>query len=255
MVEEWRLLDTGALDAYTNMAIDEAILWARSQGLVGNTVRFYMWEPSAVSIGFFQSVKQEVNVEACRELNVDIVRRITGGGAVYHDRVGEVTYSVVVDQDHPKIPKAILDSYVTISKGLIFGLKRLGVEASFKPINDIIVGGKKISGNAQTRRWNTILQHGTILLKTDISTIFKVLTVSKEKISDKAIKTAEERVTSISKECGREVSPEEVKAALKPGFEEALGIKLIDGKLTVLEEEKAKGLRRKFASKDWIFRR
>jgi lipoate-protein ligase A len=237
------------------MAIDKATLWARSQELVENTIRFYMWEPSAVSIGFFQSVKQEVNVEACGELNVDIVRRITGGGAVYHDRVGELTYSVVVDQNHPKIPKSILDSYVTISKGLIFGLKHLGVEADFKPINDIVVGGRKISGNAQTRRWNTILQHGTILLKTDVSTIFKVLTVSKEKISDKAIKTAEERVTSISKECGREISPEEVKGVLKPGFEEALGIKLIYGKLTALEEEKAKGFRRKFSSKDWIFRR
>lgn len=255
MVEEWRFLDLGASDAYTNMAFNEAVLWARSRGLVDNTFCVFTWRPSAVSIGYFQSVEQEVDVDACRQLGIDIVRRITGGGAVYHDQAGEVTYGLVVDQGNPKIPEAVLASYEAICRGIIFSLKRLGVKAYFKPINDIIVDGRKISGNAQTRRWGAILQHGTILLKTDIPTMFKVLKVSKEKISDKAIKAVEDRVTTLHRECGREVGYGEVKEALKKGFEEALDIRLIDGSLTGLELEKASELRRKYASNEFIFRR
>jgi len=94
----WRFLKPEVKDAFTNMAVDEAILSARIAGLVPNTLRFYRWKPSAVSIGRFQDVFNEVYVENCRKHEVDIVRRITGGGAVYHDHVGEITYSVVVKE-------------------------------------------------------------------------------------------------------------------------------------------------------------
>ena len=89
----WRLLKLKVNDAFANMAIDEAIVNARVEGLVSNTIRFYQWEPSAISIGRFQDVFNEVQVETCRRLGVDIVRRISGGGTVYHDVEGEITYS------------------------------------------------------------------------------------------------------------------------------------------------------------------
>jgi len=256
MLEKWRLLDLEICSAYMNMAIDEAITQKRNQGMVPNTIRFYRWKPSAVSIGYFQLVEQEVNLDACRELGVDVVRRMTGGGAVYHDYNGELTYSVIVDQGNPKIPDDITKSYETICTGIVIALNRIGIDAEFKPINDIIVNGKKISGNAQTRRGNTILQHGTILLDADIRTMFKVLRVGVEKISDKAIKTVEERVTTINREVGRRVTFEEVRNALKTGFEEALEIELVKDVLSEEETRSAVKLQtEKYQSKGWTFNR
>jgi len=256
MVEEWRLLDTGLNDAFYNMALDEAISIARSRGLVPNTVRFYRWEPSAVSIGYFQSMNDEVDVEACDRMGIDYVRRITGGGAVYHDRDGELTYSLIIDEGHRLISRDIQKTYETLCSGLVLGLRNLGVPAEFKPINDIVVAGRKISGNAQTRRMGVIQQHGTILRRVDPKVMFRVLKVPSEKIRDKMIKTVEERVTSIEKYLGRSVSFEELKSALKRGFEEAYGIKLILGEVTSFERDLANKLRsEKYATREWNFRR
>jgi len=256
LVEEWRVMGLDINDAYMNMAIDEAICRLRHQGRSPNTIRLYRWKPSAVSIGYFQLLEQEVDVDACKRHGVDIIRRMTGGGAVYHSYEGEVTYSVIVNQGHPKIPHDVIKSYELICSGIVFALKDLGVNAEFRPINDIDVNGKKISGNAQTRRWDVLVQHGTILLDTDIRTMFTVLKVSKEKISDKLIKSAEERVTTVRRELGRSVAFEEVADALKSAFREVLGLELVGGELSREETELASRLRReKYSTKEWLFDR
>lgn len=256
MIEEWRLIELTINDAYMNMAIDEAILTMIQKGESQNTIRFYRWNPSAVSIGYFQSLVEEVNIEACRKFNVDIVRRITGGGAVYHDYNGEITYSIIASKNNPKIPEDILKSYNVLCNGIVLGLKKLGLTPNFKPINDIVVNEKKISGNAQTRKLNVILQHGTILLDVDVEKMFNLLKVSDEKIKDKMIKSAKERVTSIKKELNREVSFSEVAEALKNGFEEALNIKLSPGELTREEKSLAEKLKKeKYSTKEWLYKR
>jgi len=103
MKETWRLIDMRIEDAPTQMAIDEAIAMARLKENTPNTVRLYRWSPSAVSIGYFQSIEKEVNLPACEEHGVDVIRRITGGGAVYHDYNGEITYSLVAPEADPKM--------------------------------------------------------------------------------------------------------------------------------------------------------
>ena len=256
MVEEWRIMGLDVNDAYTNMAIDEAICRLRSQDKSPNTIRLYRWKPSAVSIGYFQLLEQEVNIEACKSLGVDIIRRMTGGGAVYHSYEGEVTYSVIVNQDHPKIPRDILKSYELICSGIVMAMDDLGIKADFKSINDIDVNGRKISGNAQTRRGNVVLQHGTILLDTDIKTMFTVLRVSKEKISDKLIKSVEERVTTIRRELGMKVTFNEVAEALRTSFPKVFDIKLVEGGLSRDESELTSKLKReKYHTQEWIFNR
>ena len=180
MREKWRLLKTGYKNAFTNMAIDYAVLVANSKNLVPPTVRFYGWEPSAISIGYFQSLEDEINLKKCNELNVDYVRRITGGGAVFHE--DELTYSIVISESHPLIAKNILESYGSICGAIINGLSNLGIESTYVPINDILANGKKISGNAQTRKIHTLLQHGTILMDVDIEKMFSVLNVPNEKL-------------------------------------------------------------------------
>lgn len=256
MVEEWRIMGLDVNDAYLNMAIDEAICRLRAKNRSPNTIRFYRWKPSAVSLGYFQLVEQEVNLEACKKLGVDVIRRMTGGGAVYHSYEGEVTYSIIVNQDHPKIPTDIIKSYEVICSGIVLAMKQLGINAEFRSVNDIDVNEKKISGNAQTRRWGVLLQHGTILMDTDIKMMFTVLRVSKEKISDKMIKSAEERVTTIKRELGRNVSFEEVTNALKQTFPKVFDIKPVEGKLSEEEKALAAKLRKeKYNTKDWIFKR
>jgi len=254
MSETWRLIDMRIEDAYTQMAIDEALAYARRRGEM-NTVRLYRWNPSAVSVGYFQSVRDEVDLEACRRLGVDVIRRITGGGAVFHDYEGEITYSLVAPDDDPKIPRDILASYQLICGCVINGLRALGLDAEFKPVNDIVVGARKISGNAQTRRYGVVLQHGTVLVDLDVRKMFTVLKVSETKISDKMIKAVEERVTNIRRELGRDVSFDEVRDALIKGFEETLDISLEPGELTAYEEELMRKFREKYRSREWVFKR
>ncbi len=252
----WRLLGFTKNDAAMNMAIDEAILIGRSKGESPNTVRLYGWDPSAVSIGFFQSLDAEVDLETCRTLGVDVVRRITGGGAVFHDSQGEVTYSLVFGEEERVIPRDILESYRLICSGVIRGLEVLGVKASFQPVNDIVVGERKISGNAQTRRRGVVLQHGTVLVDSDLEKMFRLLKVSDEKIRDKMISSAEERVTNLKKELPKKPSLNDVAEALRRGFEESLKIPLTKGGLTEKEVRLAKVLaKEKYSNPEWTHRR
>jgi len=239
-----------------NMAIDEAILIARSRGMAPNTVRLYAWEPSAVSIGFFQSLDAEVDLEACRIEGVDVVRRSTGGGAVFHDSRGEVTYSLIASEEEEIIPRDLLKSYEVICDGIVKGLEVLGVSASFQPVNDIVVGGRKISGNAQTRKLGVLLQHGTVLVDADLDKMFRLLKVSEAKIRDKMISSAEKRVTTLKKELLRKPSLNEAAEALQRGFEKSLKITLTKGELTDEELRLAEDLRsQKYSNAEWTRRR
>jgi lipoate-protein ligase A len=213
---KWRIIGLKTHDAYLNMGLDEAICEGLSAGSSLPTIRFYNWEPSAVSIGYFQGIRDEVNIEVCRELGVDCIRRWTGGGAVYHDFEGEITYSVIAPAGI--FPKNIIKSYGLICGWLVKGLESLGVDAEFRPVNDILVNGKKISGSSQTRRDGILLQHGTLLYGLDLKTMFSVLNVSKQKITDKMIRSAEERVTCVKMHC--DAGKKEVYEALINAFTE-----------------------------------
>lgn len=250
---EWRLLPLRVDDAFTSMAIDEALLKLSAEGKSPNTIRFWRWLPSTVSLGCFQSVEHEVNLEAAKKYGVDVVRRITGGGAVFHDHDGELTYSVVCKQGDA--PDDIIESYRLICGGLVNGFKNLGLEAEFKPVNDILSNGKKISGSAQTRRWGSVLQHGTILISPDVRKMFELLKVSPEKISDKFIASVFERVTTVERELGRKPSFEEVRDAMGRGFEEALDVGFFAGGLTSGELELSAKLKPKYASDEWLRKR
>ncbi|MDR1862657.1 MAG: lipoate--protein ligase family protein, partial [Treponema sp.] len=158
----FRLLRSGYHDCYYNMALDEALLEGVASGASLPALRFFGWKPPAVSLGYFQGLEEEVDLEACRRRGVDVVRRISGGGAVFHQ--AEITYSLIMPLSHPLAGATITESYRVLCAGVAAGLGRLGVEAVFAPINDILAGGRKISGNAQTRRKGCLLQHGTVLL-------------------------------------------------------------------------------------------
>lgn len=256
---EWRVIELEVRDAFTNMALDEAASEAIAARKALPTIRFYRWQPSAVSIGYFQSLNDEVATDKCSEAGVDIVRRRTGGGAVFHDYEGEITYSVIAPEMY--FPKGITESYHVICGWIIDALKMLGVSAEFKPINDIIlapnavgssgepVGGKKISGNAQTRRNGILLQHGTILYTVDVRKMFSLLKVGQEKIADKMIAAVEERVTSLKK-LKPELTMGEVYQALLKGFTAGKSAKV--GEWTTGELSRAHALAQsRYSAKEW----
>ncbi|MBN1861186.1 MAG: lipoate--protein ligase family protein [Candidatus Thermoplasmatota archaeon] len=254
MKEQWRLLQTGFDTAFSNMAIDQAILSEVSKGNALPTVRFYGWAPAAISIGYFQSLTEEVDIAACERFGVDYVRRVTGGGAVFHEK--ELTYSIVIPEAHPEIPKNIMKSYGRICRALMRGLQHLGIESEYAPINDIVARGQKISGNAQTRKLQTVLQHGTILLDVDVNKMFSLLKVPNEKIKDKLIADVKQRVTSVKHLLGREVGFQQVSQVMIKGFEEEFQVKLSEGKLTENERALTKKYEEEcFSSVAWNHRR
>ncbi|MFH1054782.1 MAG: biotin/lipoate A/B protein ligase family protein [Candidatus Altiarchaeota archaeon] len=220
-----RFIDTGEHTAYWNMGLDEGIMQHISEGRSPTTLRFYRWRPAAVSVGYFQSLREEVDVDACYLNKVDVVRRVTGGGAVYHDK--ELTYSFIARED--AVPDDILESYRMVCSGLIEGFMLLGIKAEFVPLNDIVVGGKKVSGNAQTRRMGCVLQHGTVLLDVDVDRMFSLLRVPSEKLRGKLIADVKERVTSVKGVLRKDVSYDIAAEAFKKGFTKALKLKLVDG--------------------------
>jgi len=251
-MEEIRFLDLSIQNAHRNMAIDEAIMRSLKEERVPPTLRLYRWNPSAVSIGTFQGMKEEVDLEYCGKNNIDYIRRITGGGAVYHDFDGEITYSIILPRGHRLAPDDILGSYEVLCSGVVKGLEHLGIDAQFKPINDIVAGGKKVSGNAQTRRHSCVLQHGTVLLDLDVEVMFSILKVPQEKISDKMIADVKERVTSIRDLLASDVSMDELRDALVAGFSEALKLELVPGNLTEEETALAASLvQEKYATDEW----
>ncbi|MBN2599592.1 MAG: lipoate--protein ligase family protein [Candidatus Thermoplasmatota archaeon] len=254
MTEHWRLLQTGFKNAHCNMAIDKAILVTASEGKVPPTVRFYGWSPPAISLGYFQSLTDEVDIQACERFGVDYVRRITGGGAVFHEN--ELTYSIVVPESHPAIPKNIMKSYGRICGAVMNGLNHLGIDSEYAPINDIVTGGRKISGNAQTRKFQTVLQHGTVLMDVDVEKMFSVLKVPNEKIKDKLIADVKQRVTSIKHQLGKEISFQEVAHAMTLGFEEEFHVELIKGSLRKEEQVLAKQFEQEcFSTTEWNHKR
>ncbi|MEM3597216.1 MAG: biotin/lipoate A/B protein ligase family protein [Candidatus Bathyarchaeia archaeon] len=257
-MRQWRLLKLETNNAFANMAIDEAILNARINGFVPNTVRFYRWNPSAVSIGKFQQINNEVHLENCRKHGVDVVRRITGGGTVYHDAEGEITYSVIANKEDLGA-KDISEVYTKIYSGIVKALQILGLKADFNEGNaracpNLTIAGRKISGSAQCHKTGTVLQHGTILLDVNLEKMFTFLRVPWAKTCMEIVGIAKNKITSIKAELGKNISLETVYKALIDGFQETLKIQLIEEELTPYEKELAEKLcREKYATDEWNF--
>jgi len=254
-MQTWRLIPLETNNAPMNMAIDEAILTARISGKVPNTLRFYRWHPSAVSIGRNQTLENEVYAESCRKLGVDVVRRCSGGGTVYHDFEGEVTYSVnakVADLGSNDVASI----YFKIYEALTDGLRIMGIPADFSEGNakncpNLMVAGKKISGSSQNLSRGFVLQHGTILRSVDLQKMFTLLKLKNTSCA-KAVDIARSKITSVQDELGHKISPETIVNALSQGFKAILKIQLEETELTTYEKQLSEKLyKEKYSTTEW----
>ncbi len=250
---KWRLIINSG-DVYWNMALDEAMLLLREEDKILNTLRLYVFNPSAVTFGYHQRIKDAINEEYLTKRGIGFTRRITGGGSVYHDSLGEVTYSVVALIDD--ISWDIERSYELICEGLVYAIEELGLKAEFRPANDVLVNNKKVSGSAQARKRKALLQHGTLMYNADLEELARCLKAPREKLSSHGIKSIKERVTTLSIELGRALTRNEVMEAMIKGFRSVLGLEdLKPAGHTSAEEELAHQLKKKYMSREWIYKR
>ena len=280
----WRLIKDSYHTGFMNMAIDEAIMIAHREGLVPPTIRFYQWSPAAVSLGYFQDLKKEIDVDVCKNLGIDIVRRPTGGKAVLHDK--ELTYSFIIKENHPLVNDSILETYKKISGGIIRGLSYLGITAELVPLREklknsssgneikskishsdfksicfsvpsqyeVQVEAKKIVGSAQVRKGEIVLQHGSLLIELEKDKLFSVFNFPSVQIRER-LKTRF-NATSLEEILKRKISFSELSEILPGGFEEEFGVRLTEGKLTEQEEKISKELlENKYSTYEWNYER
>ncbi len=252
MARGWRLLDTGPRAAAENMALDEAILEARSRELVPNTLRFLQFLPRCTLVGYHQAVEQEVRLDFCRANGIEINRRVTGGGALFWDE-SQLGWEIYAPVNHPNLPRSPEALYACLCQGVVRGLKTLGVDAAFRPQNDIEVDGRKISGTGGTEVNGAFLFQGTLLVDFDVDTMLRALRIPTEKLKDKEISSVKERVTCLSWELSHTPSLPEIKAALVRGFAETLGVELVPGPLTEAEQQLLAEKLPHFRSEAWIY--
>lgn len=240
MRETWALLDSGYHDAATNMAIDEALLHWHSKKEIPPTIRFYGWKNPSLTVGHFQNSDKSIDFSGVKKHRCDFVRRLTGGSAVLHD--DEITYSIVVHEDHPKIPRSINKAYYILSQGLLEGYQLLGVNADFaiperelanersavcfeKPaIYEMVVDGKKISGNAQTRKDGVLLQHGSIPMSFDADMLFDLFLFPSEAQRQRKKMAFESKAISINDILKQPHTYEMMRDAFLQGFQQSLHI-------------------------------
>ncbi|MFP3665079.1 lipoate--protein ligase family protein [Priestia sp. SIMBA_032] len=277
MKAKWRFIDSNNRSPYYNMALDEALLEWHSKGEIPPTIRFYGWNPPTLSIGYFQKAEKEINFDKVKELGLGFVRRPTGGRGVLHDE--ELTYSVIVSEEYPNMPKTVTEAYRVISEGLLEGFRSLGLEAYFaiprseeeknslkNPRSsvcfdapswyELVVEGRKIAGSAQTRQKGVILQHGSILLEIDEDKLFSVFNYPNDRVKERMQRAFRSKAVAINAIAGRKIPIEEAKEAFYKGFASALNIDLEPYTLSEEEEAYVEELARtKYGSDEWNFKR
>jgi lipoate-protein ligase A len=231
----WRLLVTEPTDGATNMAIDEALSLGRRADTSPPTLRFFGWDPPTVSLGFGQPLGRDVDMNACRQLGVGIVRRPTGGSAIYHDGPErELTYSVVASSEDLSGIAGLLETYHWIGRALLAGLRSLGAPAEMIAVAggeepppafcfartgsyEIEVGGRKLVGSAQRRRGSTFLQHGSVLLGADEERLRTLFPTTADPLAT---------LTTLAAVLGHRPKFDDVAAALAAAFEREHGLDL-----------------------------
>ena len=275
--ETWRFIDSGNGSPSFNMALDEALMEWNSQGKFPPIIRFYGWNPTTLSIGFFQKAEKEIDIEAVHNQGIGFVRRPTGGRAVLHEH--ELTYSVIVSESHPAMPKTVAQAYRVISEGILKGFHNLGLDAYFavpqteadrealksphSPVcfdtpswYELVVEGRKVAGSAQTRQKGVILQHGSILIDVDEDKLFSLFKYPNERVKARVQKSFKNKAVAINEISSHRVTLDETKHAFKAGFEEGLNINLEPYQLTKDEMDHVMEIAKsRYENDEWNFMR
>ncbi|MFJ7975093.1 biotin/lipoate A/B protein ligase family protein [Peribacillus sp. NPDC096379] len=275
--QTWAFIDSGNSTPAFNMALDEALLNWHSNGEIPPVVRFYGWNPATLSIGYFQRAEKEINIAEVKRQGLGFIRRPTGGRAVLHEH--ELTYSVIVNEEYPDMPKNVTEAYRVISEGILMGFRNLGLDAYFAVPStekekaalkeprtsvcfdapswyELVVEGRKVAGSAQTRQKGVILQHGSILLDMDDEKLFSLFNFPNERVKERMMKSFKSKAVAINDLHTRKISLDEAKDAFHKGFATGLNINLEPLILTKDQEKEVTNLAQdKYEADEWNFMR
>lgn len=248
---EWEIVHDPAVSPRLHLALDEVLATRVGEGRRKPTLRFWEWEESAVVIGSFQSVKNEVDPSGASKYGFDVVRRISGGGAMMMEKGNVVTYSLYVPAELVQ-GMSFADSYAFLDDWVLQGLRSLGIEATYQPLNDIASPAGKIGGAAQKRLGSGgVLHHVTMAYDLDNEKMLEVLRIGREKISDKGIASAAKRVDPLRSQTG--LARAEIIERLKQTFTGLYGA--TPGAVAADELAEAEALvDAKFATDEWLQR-
>ncbi len=250
-MEIFRLLDLPPMNAAENMALDDVLLELKGEGKTYNTVRFLQFSPPAVLLGYHQSADEEIRTDYCREKNIQINRRITGGGTIFFDD-RQLGWEIICDKKKFNFGFVSDKLFERLCEPVICALGRLGVNTVFRPRNDIEINGRKISGTGGTELYDAFLFQGTILVDVDMDVMLNCLNVPVEKLKAREIDSIKQRVTSLALELGRPPALEDVKTELIKGFEEKFNIRLKPMALTDEEKRRLDEKLPYFRSGKWV---
>lgn len=253
---EWQLVHETPQSPALHMALDEVLTAEVAAGRRPPTLRVWEWGSPAVIIGSFQSLANEVDGEAAARHGVDVVRRISGGGAMFVEPGNTITYSL-------SVPEALVnglsfqDSYAYLDDWVLAALGDMGIKAWYQPLNDIATEAGKIAGAAQKRMVGpdggpgAVLHHVTMSYDIDADKMLEVLRIGREKMSDKGTKSAKKRVDPLRRQTG--LPRETVIERMVESFRTRYGLR--QGVVTAEEMARAEELvRTKFSSPEWISR-
>jgi lipoate-protein ligase A len=250
----YRFINTGVQDAALNMAIDEAVLLHYLRGDAPPTLRVFRWSQPAISLGRFQSVEREIELERCEQQQIALVRRPTGGRAVYHR--DEFTYSIVIGK-RDQVPSGVVAAYAYLAQGLLAALASLGIRAeiSDERVNkhpsaacfasstqaDLTAGGFKLVGSAQVWKEDALLQQGSLPLDDRAAEFFALLRFPNEEARQQALTLYQTKTTPLHSFIAT-VSWDEVADAFQQGFSAFLQQDFVPGELSTSEWKLARQL-------------
>jgi lipoate-protein ligase A len=240
-------VDSGLVMPAESAALDEAILEAHIAGEVPSTLHFYVRSQPTISVGYFQKVSESIDAAEAERRGIAIVRRKSGGSSIYTDP-GQLIYGLIVHER--ELPAGRSDSFRAVCSALAAAISTFGVDARYRPMNDIEVGARKVSGNAQLRRKGSVLQHGTLIVDTDLEAMDAVLRIDRSKSSP--VSRPSERVARLSSLLAKVPSIEEVKQSVMMELSRSFDVEFERGTLTESESAIVRRLVGQYYSrKEW----
>ena len=248
---EWEYIAPTPLEPLQQMALDQVLAEEVGAGNRGPTLRFWEWAKPAVVIGSFQSVKNEVDLDNAQKYGLEVVRRVSGGGAMFMELGTAITFSVYAPSDLVA-GMSFQDSYAFLDDWVVQALRALDIDASYQPLNDIVSPSGKIGGAAQKRLGSgAVLHHVTMAYDMDGDRMVEVLRIGREKISDKGVASANKRVDPLKAHTGMTKSA--IQDHLVASFAKSYG--LSDSLVTESEHASMEKLAaEKFATPEWFYR-
>jgi len=251
MLSKWRLLDTGVQNAAANMALEKALLQSSAEGIAPNTLHLLEFSP-CVLMGYSQSAANEINEDYCQANGIEINRRISGGGCIFMDG-GTLGWEIIAKKNTPGIPGSLNEMYLVLCGALVLALAKFGINASYRPLNDIEINGRKISGAGGTELDDSFIFHGTVLIDFHADIMAQALKPPVKKLQEKKITDFKLRTVCMRELLGFVPSIAEVKHHLVQAFSEILKIEFKNEGLYREEIQMLNTELEFFNSKEWIY--